>query len=108
LSFPLWLSIAAGIWGIAHAFAIRLPFAGSFLIMSLLTLGVAVPTPGGVGGYHAAYRYGATFFDARDEAAVGAAIVAHLFSIVPPLGLGLLFAARRGLSGGRLPHRGGH
>lgn len=99
LSVPLWLTIAAGIWGVAVAFDIGVPFAGSFLIVALLALGVAVPTPGAVGGFHAAFRYGATsFFDARDDAAVGAAIVGHLFSIGPSLLLGLFFAAREGLS----------
>jgi glycosyltransferase 2 family protein len=99
LSIPLWLTIAAGTWAVAVAFDIAVPFTGTFLIVAFLSLGVAVPTPGAVGGFHAAFRYGATtFFDARDEAAVGAAIIAHLFSIVPSLFLGLLFAAQEGLS----------
>ena len=55
-----------------------MPFTGSFLIMALLVVGVAVPTPGAVGGFHAAFRLGATtFFGAPDDAAVGAAIVLH-------------------------------
>ena len=58
-------------------------------------LGVAVPTPGAVGGFHEAFRVGATmFFGAPDDAAVGAAIVLHCFSIGPSLLLGLLFAAQ--------------
>ena len=105
LSIPLWITIAAGIWGVAVAFGIAVPFTGSFLIMAFLSLGVAVPTPGAVGGFHAAFRYGATtFFDARDEAAVGAAIIGHLFSIVPSLVLGLLFAAQEGLSVSGIRH----
>lgn len=104
LSIPLWITIAAGIWGVAVAFGIALPFAGTFLIMAFLSLGVAVPTPGAVGGFHAAFRYGATFFDAPDEAAVGAAIIGHLFSIVPSLILGLLFAAQEGLGVSGIRH----
>lgn len=105
LSFPLWLSIAAGIWGVALAFQLPVPFTGMFLIVAFLSLGVAVPTPGAVGGFHAAFRYAATtFFDARDEAAVGAAIVAHLFSVLPSLVLGLFFAAREGLSVAGMRH----
>ena len=50
-----------------------------------------VPTPGAVGGFHAAFRFAATtFFQAPDDAAVGAAIVLHLFTILPTLLLGLL------------------
>jgi len=89
-SFPLWLSIAVGIWAVAVAFRFPVPFTGSFLLIALLTLGVTVPTPGAVGGFHEAFRIGATmFYGAPDEAAVGAAIVLHLFSFVPGLVLGL-------------------
>lgn len=105
LSVPLWLSIGAGIWGVARAFQLNVPFTGMFLILAFLSLGVAVPTPGAVGGFHAAFRYAATtFFDARDEAAVGAAIVAHLFSVLPSLLLGLIYAAQEGLSVSGMRH----
>jgi len=98
-SFPLWLSIAAGLWCVAQAFRLDIPFPGSFLLIALLVIGVAVPTPGAIGGFHEAFRLGATlFFGAADGAAVGAAIIAHLFSIGPSLLLGLLFAAQVGLN----------
>ena len=98
-SLPLWLSIAAGIWLVTRAFHITMPFTGSFVIVALLVVGVAVPTPGAVGGFHAAFRFAATtFFGAADDAAVGAAIVLHLFTVVPSLLLGLLFAAHEGLN----------
>jgi uncharacterized protein (TIRG00374 family) len=99
LSLPLWLSIAIGIWAAAVAFHLAVPFTGSFLIMALLVIGVAVPTPGAVGGFHAMFRLGATaFFGAPDDAAVGAAIVLHAFTVGPSLLLGLLFAAQAGLN----------
>jgi uncharacterized membrane protein YbhN (UPF0104 family) len=98
-SFPLWLCISLGIWAVTVAFQLAVPFTGSFLMIALLALGVAVPTPGFVGGFHAAVRYGATvFFGASDEAAVGAAIVLHVVSIGPALLLGLFFAAQEGLN----------
>jgi uncharacterized protein (TIRG00374 family) len=100
-SFPLWLSICLGIWAVAVAFKFAIPFTGSFLLVALLVLGVAVPTPGAVGGFHEAFRVGATmFYGAPDDAAVGAAIVLHLFSILPALLLGLMFAAQEGLNVG--------
>ncbi|MBS1820333.1 MAG: flippase-like domain-containing protein [Acidobacteria bacterium] len=103
LSFPLWLSIAAGIWAVAVAFHLAVPFAGSFLVIALLTVGVAVPTPGAVGGFHEAFRVAATtFFGAAEAAAVGAAIVLHLFTVGPSLLLGLLFAAHEGLNLSRM------
>jgi uncharacterized protein (TIRG00374 family) len=98
-SFPLWLCICLGIWSVAVAFRFEVPFTGSFLLLSLLVLGVAVPTPGAIGGFHEAFRAGTTmFFGAPDDAAVGAAIVLHLFSIGPALLLGLFFAAQEGLN----------
>jgi len=98
-SFPLWLTIALGIWAVAVAFQFAMPFTGSFLLIALLVIGVAVPTPGAIGGFHEAFRVGATvFYGAPDAAAVGAAIVLHLFSIGPSLLLGLFFAAQVGLN----------
>jgi uncharacterized protein (TIRG00374 family) len=99
-SFPLWLSIAVGIWAVAVAFRLAIPFTGSFLIIALLVLSVAVvPTPGAIGGFHEAFRYGATtFFGAPEDAAVGAAIVLHILSIGPSLLLGLYFAAQVGMN----------
>lgn len=99
LSFPLWLSICLGTWAIAKAFGLNVPFTGSFLLTAILVIGVAVPTPGAVGGFHEAFRVGATvFFGASDDAAVAAAILLHLMTIVPSLLLGLLFAAQAGLN----------
>jgi uncharacterized protein (TIRG00374 family) len=103
LSFPLWLSIAVGIWAVAVAFRFAVPFSGSFLLIALLSLGVAVPTPGGIGGFHEAFRLGTTiFFGAPDDAAVGSAIVLHALSIGPALLLGLLFAGQAGMNLARM------
>jgi len=98
-SFPLWLTICLGIWAVTVAFGFDVPFTGSFLLDAVLVLGVAVPTPGAIGGFHEAFRVAATaFFSVPDETAVAAAIVLHLFSIGPSLLLGLLFAAQAGLN----------
>jgi uncharacterized protein (TIRG00374 family) len=101
LSFPMWMSIAAGIWLASRAFHITFPYTGSFLVMTILVVGVAAPTPGGVGAFHAAYQFAVTeFFAAPDDRAVGAAIVLHAVSFVPVTLLGLLFMARDGLTFG--------
>jgi uncharacterized protein (TIRG00374 family) len=105
LSIPLWLSIAAGIWTVSVAFGLAIPFAGSFLVIALLVVGVAVPTPGAVGGFHEAFRVGAdTFFGAPDQAAVAAAIVLHLMTVGPSLLLGLFYAAQEGLDMAGMKH----
>jgi len=98
-SFPLWLSIASGIWLTSQAFHITFPFTGSFLVMTLLVVGVAVPTPGQIGGFHAAYEIAVhTFFNAPLDRAVGAAIILHAISFVPVTILGVIFMAREGLT----------
>jgi glycosyltransferase 2 family protein len=98
-SFPLWLMIALGIWSISQAFRFEIPYAGSFLLIALLVIGVAVPTPGAIGGFHEAFRFGVTtFFGVSHAGAVGAALVLHAFSIGPSLVLGLFFAAQEGMN----------
>lgn len=102
-SLVLWLAIAGQLWVIVRAFDIAFPPAGALVITAMLVVGVAVPTPGGVGGTHEALRLGLTSFYAADnDAAVGAAIVQHAVNFVPYLALGLLFLAQDGLNMTRL------
>jgi hypothetical protein len=61
-----------------------------------------MPTPGAIGGFHAAYQIAVqTFFAAPDDRAVGGAIVLHAISFVPVTLLGIVFMAREGLTLGR-------
>jgi glycosyltransferase 2 family protein len=97
-SIVLWIAIASGIWAVSIAFGIAMPFTGAWLMLAPLVVGVAVPTPGGVGGFHEAYRFGATgFFGADNDTAVGAAIVLHAISIGPVIIAGLIFIVQDGL-----------
>jgi uncharacterized protein (TIRG00374 family) len=98
-SFPLWLSIGLGIWCVIKAFQLDVPFTGSFLFIALLTIGITVPTPGAIGGFHEAFRIAATmFYGTPDDVAVGAAIVLHAISVGSSFFLGLFFAAQDGLN----------
>ena len=66
---------------------------------TILVVGVAVPTPGQVGGFHAAYQFAVTtFFGAPNDSAVGAALVLHAISFGPVTLLGLVFMMREGLT----------
>ena len=99
LSLPLWLSIALGIWATSRAFHIDMIYPGAFLMMAVLVVGVAVPTPGSVGGFHKAYQIGAVaFFGVANDKAVGAALVLHAISFVPVTIGGAIFLAQEGLS----------
>jgi glycosyltransferase 2 family protein len=102
-SIPLWLSIALSIWLTSRAFDLTFSYAGSFLVMMFLVVGVATPTPGGTGGFHWMYRIAVTqFFGAHADAASAAALVLHAVSFVPITILGLVFMSQDGLTLGRL------
>lgn len=102
-SVAMWVAIAAEAWLATRAFGIAMSFEGGFLLQALLVIGVAVPTPGAVGGFHEAYRIGVTtFFGASNDQAVGAAIVLHAISFVPVTLLGIVFMAQDGLTVRRL------
>ncbi len=103
LSLPVWLAIAGPIYLGSRAFHIDMSYPGAFLMMAILVVGVAVPTPGSVGGYHKAYQIGAVaFFGVANDRAVGAALVLHAISFLPVTIAGAIFLAQEGLSLGRL------
>jgi uncharacterized protein (TIRG00374 family) len=99
LSVPLWLAIAFSIWLVPVAFHMTLPFTGSFLLLALLVVGVAVPTPGGIGGFHEAFRIGATaFYGIDNDRAVGTALVLHASQFAPVALAGIVMMAQEGLT----------
>jgi uncharacterized membrane protein YbhN (UPF0104 family) len=98
-SFLLWLSVDLTVFLNNRAFGLALPFESSFLIVALLVIGVSVPTPGMVGGYHAAYRIALTRAYGVDPAtAAAAAIAGHALSNLPILVLGLILLRGEGLT----------
>ena len=102
-SFVLWLLISVQTWVVSLALGVAMPLAGALLMVALLVVGVAVPTPGAVGGFHEAYRIGATsFFGADNDRAVGAAIVLHAVGFLPTLVAGAALMAQEGLTVSRL------
>ena len=103
LSVALWASVSVSMWMTSLAFGIDLSFGGSVILMGMVAIGVSVPTPAGVGGYHAAYQLGATaLYGAGVDEAVGAALVMHVIAFGPVTLLGLVFMAQEGLRLGSL------
>ncbi len=102
-SVLLWCSIALSIHWTNRAFGLELPYHTAFLIIGFLTVGVAVPTPGMVGGFHVAYLQALTQAFGVDHATAGAAgIACHALSNLPVLALGIVFLWREGLTLGRV------
>jgi uncharacterized protein (TIRG00374 family) len=102
-SVLVWLSIAMAIWWNNLAFGIDLPFHTSFLIVAFLTIGVAVPTPGAVGGFHEFYLLALTqAFAVSKGTAAAAGIACHALTNLPVLVIGLAFLGREGLTMGEV------
>jgi len=101
-SVGLWLSIALGFYWNNLAFGIELPFHSTFLLMAFLTVGVAIPTPGSVGGFHGAYQVAMAQFGVSQEVGLAAAFAGHALGNLPVLILGLIFLGREGLTLGKV------
>ncbi len=102
-SLVVWLLIALGFYLNHLAFRIDLPFHATFLLIAFLVVGVAIPTPGMVGGFHAFYLIALNGVYGVDRATAAAAgISAHALSNLPVLVFGLALLGREGLSLGRV------
>jgi uncharacterized protein (TIRG00374 family) len=102
-SLLLWLGIALGFHLNSMAFAIELPFHANFLLIAFLTVGVSIPTPGMVGGFHAFFLWAMTeAFGVPKDASVAAGLAAHALSNLPVLLLGLVFLGQEGLTLGKV------
>lgn len=98
-SVLFWVEICAVFWACTKAFYPSFPFTGTFLIMILLAIGIAVPTPGGVGGYHLLCKIGLMrFFDVPEAQAGAIALVSHAINFIPITIQGLIFVWHEGLS----------
>jgi uncharacterized protein (TIRG00374 family) len=98
-SLVVWLLLAVGIHWNNRAFGLHLPFHTAFLILAFLTVGVAIPTPGTVGGFHAFYRAALTeAYGVDNDVAAAAGIASHALGNLPVLLLGLALLGREGLT----------
>jgi uncharacterized protein (TIRG00374 family) len=102
-SYLLWLATAASFYYNNLAFGVDLPFHSTFLLIAFLTVGVAIPTPGAVGGFHAAYLLCLTeAFGVPQETSAAAGFAGHALANLPIVVFGLFFLGREGLTMGRV------
>jgi uncharacterized protein (TIRG00374 family) len=98
-SFVLWLLISVQIHATLRAFDLVFPFPVAFFVLTWAILGLFIPTPGGVGGYHTAVAYALTgFYGVSKDTAGAFALVSHALSFVPITLVGLAFLVAGGLS----------
>lgn len=99
----VWGFIAVSIHWSYRAFGVDLPFHASFLVIAFLTVGVSIPTPGNVGGFHETYLLALNKVYGVDAATAAAAgIASHALTNLPVLVLGLALLGREGLSIGKV------
>ena len=107
-SLAVWATVAASLWCVTEAFGIDVRPADAAVLTTLAVVGMAVPTPAGIGGYHAAYQLGATaLYGASGDRVVGAALVLHLLWFGPVAAAGLVLMGRDGVrTAAQLSRRG--
>jgi glycosyltransferase 2 family protein len=109
LSLAIWTSITTQLWFFTRAYLPSYPYSGTLLLMVLTVVGVAIPTPAGVGGFQffmslALVNLFSQYLSPQDPQSQAAGISngIYLASMVPALLLGLVFLNYEGLTLGRL------
>lgn len=90
-SLMAWIVVAIGGWVAVKACGAEISYASLLVIQPLLVLGIALPTPGGAGGYHAAMTLGLTqFAGVESQLAITTSFLLHLASVLPVTLVGAL------------------
>jgi len=90
-SIAIWYVIYWQVRVTLLAFDIDLPLRAAYFLVTLSVIGLAIPTPGGIGGMHKAIQLGLTaFFAVGLNTATAVAIVYHAICFVPITIIGLL------------------
>jgi len=105
-AFSLVLLCTAGVWAcLTGQFYLTtlalhrpLPFDASFFVTGVTTVGLAIPTPGGIGGFHKACQLVLTnFYNFDIDSSVATAVLFHIVGTLPVVVTGLLLFVREGL-----------
>jgi len=98
LSLATWLVIDLSVLCGVRAFGLALSLTDIFLLMVPLAVGIAVPTPGGVGPYEFLAQVSlADFFGVAPGAAAAVAMTLHAIALVPTIAIGLFFMWKDGV-----------
>lgn len=95
----VWGCLTSQFWFVVTALHRPLPLDSGFFVTGITTIGLAVPTPGGVGGFHKACQIVLTKFYLFDiDSSVAVAVLFHVVGTLPVLVVGLLLFLREGLN----------
>ncbi len=94
-----WTCLTAQFWFATKAVHQPLPYDSSFFVTGVTTVGLAIPTPGGIGGFHKACQLVLTrFYAFTVESSVAVAVLFHLIGTLPVLTIGLFLFTKEGVS----------
>jgi uncharacterized protein (TIRG00374 family) len=113
LSLAIWLSITLQLWCLVRAYLDYFPVAGSLVLMAMTVVGVAIPTPAGVGGFQffmnlALIHLFSQYLGSNDpnSQAAGISNGAYIASMAPVILSGLVFLNYEGLTLGKMSRMG--
>src|SRR5262249_41141181 len=94
----MWPVIGLAGWAGLRGGGLALRFFDTFLLMVALTVGISVPTPGGVGSYEYLCQISLTDIWGVPAAVAGAvALTLHAAAVLPPIVIGLLLMWKDGV-----------
>lgn len=106
-SLAVWAVIGLQVAALARAFDLSFGFGETYILITVSIIGLTVPTPGAVGGFHAAIQFALTdLFGLGLGPASAFALVHHAVCFFPITLIGLVTMAAYGLSFARVRHMG--
>jgi uncharacterized membrane protein YbhN (UPF0104 family) len=95
----IWACLTAQFWIVLIAAHHPLPFDSSLFLNAATTVGIAIPTPGGIGGFHKVTQYVlTTFFGFDINTSVAVAVLFHIVGTFPVVFIGTILFLREGLN----------
>ena len=95
----IWLCLVSQFWFVMIAMRRVLPFDSTIFLCAVTAVAVAIPTPGGVGGFHKVCQWVLTTFYGYDiDTSVAAAVLFHVVGMTPVVVAGVILFLREGLN----------
>jgi glycosyltransferase 2 family protein len=95
----IWFCLTSQFWFVLAAAHRPLPFDASLFLNAATTVGIAIPTPGGIGGFHKVCQWVLTTFYGFDiDTSVAVAVLFHIVGTLPVVLVGAVLFLREGLN----------
>lgn len=95
----IWFCLTAQLWFVLIGAHRALPLDAALFISGVTTVGIAIPTPGGVGGFHKMCQWVLTAFYGFDiDSSVAVAVLFHIVGTLPVVVTGALLFLREGVT----------